>query len=70
MYESTDPCAGCPTKELLQTGNPYIGDLPCQWCSKNPLRFQCMDGTTTVTSNDGTYTTHTLNDRKGETNNG
>ena len=72
MYESTDPCEGCPTKELLQTGNPYVGDLPCQWCSKNPLRFQCIDGATTTvtTNNSGTYTTHTLKDRKGETNNG
>lgn len=71
MYESIDPCEGCPTKELLQTGKPYVGDLPCQWCSKNPLRFQCISGTTIVTtSNDGTYTTHTLNNRKGETNNG
>lgn len=37
MYKSTDPCEGCPTKELLQTGKTYAGDLPCHRCSKNPL---------------------------------
>lgn len=70
VYKSTDPCEGCPTKELLQTGSPYVGDLPCQWCSKNPLRFQCIDGATNVITitNDQTFTTHTLNDRKGDLN--
>jgi hypothetical protein len=53
---------------MLSTGVDYIGDLPCQWCNKNPLRFQCLSGTAT-TSTSGTYTTHTLNNRKGETNN-
>lgn len=68
----TDPCEGCETKKMLSQGINYIGDLPCQWCSKNPLRFQCIDGATTTvtTNNSGTYTTHTLKDRKGETNNG
>ena len=65
-YKSTDPCEGCPTKEMLQTGGTYVGDLPCQWCSKNPYKFSCGTATTVTTSNDGTYTTHTLNDRKGE----
>ena len=70
VSKTTDPCEDCPTKEMLQTGVAYIGDLPCQWCHKNPLRFQCISGTTTVTtSSDGTYTTHTLSNRKGETNN-
>ena len=36
-----DPCEGCPTKKLLQTGVTYVGDLPCQWCSKNPLYLNC-----------------------------
>ena len=62
-----DPCEGCETQKMLNQGINYIGDLPCQWCSKNPLRFQCLSGTVT-TSNDGTYTTHTLSNRKGETN--
>ena len=63
-----DPCDGCETKKMLSQGINYIGDLPCQWCAKNPLRFQCLSGSVT-TNNDGTYTTHTLNNRKGETNN-
>ena len=64
----TDPCESCETKKMLSQGINYIGDLPCQWCAKNPLRFQCLSGSVT-TNNDGTYTTHTLNNRKGETNN-
>ena len=67
-YGSTDPCEGCETQKMLSQGINYIGDLPCQWCTKNPLRFQYLSGSVT-TSNDGTYTTHTLKDRKGETNN-
>jgi hypothetical protein len=64
---SINPCEGCETQKMLSRGINYIGDLPCQWCSKNPLRFQCISGNTA--SNDGTYRTHTLNNRKGETNN-
>ena len=60
-YDSTDPCEGCETKKMLDSNVTYIGDLPCQWCSKNPLRFTCVSG--------GTTSTHTLNNRKGETNN-
>ena len=63
----TDPCEGCETKKMLSQGINYLGDLPCQWCSKNPLRFQCLSGSVTI-NNDGTYTIHTLNNRKGETN--
>lgn len=66
-YKSTDPCEGCSTKEFLQRGGTYLGDLPCQWCNKNPYKLSCDDKTT---NNGGTYTTHTLNDKKGETNNG
>lgn len=62
---SINPCEGCETKKMLSKGINYIGDLPCQWCSKNPLQLNCVS----TTSNDGTYTTHTLNNRKGETNN-
>ena len=62
---TTDPCAGCETKKMLSRGITYVGDLPCQWCSKNPYKLSC--GTTT-TSIGGTYTTHTLSNRKGETN--
>ena len=72
---TTDPCEGCETKKMLSQGINYLGDLPCQWCSKNPLYLNCMTtgkGTMTdtfVTINNVTNATHTLNDRKGETNN-
>ena len=65
---SIDPCEDCPVKKMLQPGDIYIGDLPCQWCSKNPLRFQCLNGTIT-TNGSGTTSTHTLNNSKGEINN-
>lgn len=64
--ESTDPCRGCETKKMLSQGINYLGDLPCQWCNKNPYKLSCD---TTTTSIGGTYTTHTLSNRKGESNN-
>lgn len=60
-----DPCEGCETKKMLSQGINYLGDLPCQWCSKNPLQLNCVS----TTRSDGTTSTHTLNNRKGETNN-
>ena len=29
-----DPCAGCPWNQnaLFNSGKPYVGDIPCQWC--------------------------------------
>lgn len=69
-YGSTDPCEGCEIKKMLSTGVDYIGDLPCQWCNKYPYKLSCGTTTATVIGNSGTYTTTTLNDRKGETNNG
>lgn len=63
---TTDPCEGCVTKKMLNERFTYVGDLPCQWCNKNPYKFSCGSTTTVTTSNDGTYTTHTLNTRKGE----
>ena len=51
-----DPCEGRETQKMLNQGINYIVDLPCQSCSKNPLRFQCLSGTTaTVTTSGGTY---------------
>ena len=66
--ESVDPCKGCETKRMLSQGLTYVGDLPCQWCNKNPYKLSCGT-TTTITSNDGTYSTHTLSNRKGESSN-
>lgn len=35
-----DPCEGCPTYEMLKNSiTPYVGDLPCQWCTKNSYKF-------------------------------
>lgn len=53
-HESTNPCEGCNTKRMLESGITYIGDLPCQWCNKNPYKFSC-DTTTTVSTSGGTY---------------
>lgn len=36
-------CEGCPNNpKYLKT--PYVGDTPCQWCSKNPYRVTCISG--------------------------
>ena len=33
-------CEGCPNNpKYLKT--PYIGDIPCQWCQKNPYKITC-----------------------------
>lgn len=40
-------CEGCPTYEMLRNGKVYVGDLPCQWCDKNPMRVTCSSTTTT-----------------------
>jgi hypothetical protein len=37
----TTQCTDCPTFKLLQSGKTYVGDLPCQWCSANPLQISC-----------------------------
>ena len=51
-YGSTDPCEGCETKRMLNSGITYVGDLPCQWCSKNPYK---LSTTTSENTNGGTY---------------
>ncbi len=33
-------CDGCPSNpKYLKT--PYVGDIPCQWCQKNPWKVTC-----------------------------
>lgn len=55
---STDPCAGCSFYTELSTKGYYIGDTPCQWCSKNPYKLTCVNSTTaTVTSGSGNTVT-------------
>ena len=71
---STDPCEGCEVKKMLNSKTGYVGDLPCQWCDKNPYKLSCGTTTSTVTShniNSGSSSTHTLSTRttKGSNNN-
>lgn len=42
---TTDSCEGCPTKKMLSQGIAYTGDLPCQWCNKNPYKITCKGET-------------------------
>ena len=42
---TSDPCEGCQTKKMLSQGITYIGDLPCQWCNKNPYKITCKGET-------------------------
>lgn len=42
-------CKDCPTYKQICSPTGYVGDLPCQWCSKNPWKITC-DTTTYVTS--------------------
>lgn len=40
VTKTDDPCIGCPAYEMLKNSiTPYVGDLPCQWCNKNPYKF-------------------------------
>ena len=48
-YQGLNECEGCPTYKQLCSPNGYIGDLPCQWCNKNPWKVTC-DTATYVTS--------------------
>ena len=65
---TTDPCANCVIKPHANNIT-LVGDSPCQWCNKNPYKVSCNTTTTATTSINGTYPTHILNNRKGETNN-
>ena len=38
---STDPCEDCDFTKTLKTTGYYVGDTPCQWCSKSPYRSTC-----------------------------
>ena len=66
-YDWTDNCGDCPIKELLKTGATYAGDIPCQWCNKNPCNPTCSTTTTTINNNKLTASNH-LDDKKGEIN--
>ena len=46
INDSASSCEGCPTYEMLKNLNgTYVGDLPCQWCTKNAYKFTCSFGT-------------------------
>ena len=35
-----DGCEGCPNNpKYLKI--PHVGDIPCQWCQKNPYKLTC-----------------------------
>lgn len=55
-YQSLNECEGCPTYKQLCSPNGYVGDLPCQWCNKNPWKVTC---------DTATYTTSTSNETRG-----
>ena len=40
---STDDydCSNCDFAKTLKAAGYYIGDTPCQWCSKSPYRVTC-----------------------------
>lgn len=51
-YQSLNECEGCPTYKQICSPTGYVGDVPCQWCSKNPWKVTCGTPTyTTSTSN-------------------
>ena len=43
---STDPCENCDFTKTLKTTGYYVGDTPCQWCSKSPYRATCFTTST------------------------
>lgn len=55
-YQSLNECEGCPTYKQLCSPNGYVGDLPCQWCNKNPWKITC---------DTATYTTSISNETRG-----
>ena len=66
-YDWTDNCGDCPVKDLLKTGATYVGDIPCQWCKKNPCKPTCSTTTTTI-NNDKLTVNNYLDNKKGEIN--
>jgi hypothetical protein len=38
---SISDCKDCPTYKQMCSPTGYIGDVPCQWCSKNPWKLTC-----------------------------
>ena len=66
-YDWIDNCGDCPIKEFVRTAGTYVGDIPCQWCKKNPYNLTCGTTTTTINNDKLTANNH-LDDKKGEIN--
>ena len=66
-YNWSDNCGDRPVKDLLKTGATYVGDIPCQWCKKNPCNPTCGTTTTTINNDKLTANNH-LDNKKGEIN--
>ena len=66
-YNWIDNCGDCPIKEFVRTAGTYVGDIPCQWCKKNPCNpYRCT--TTTIIKNDKLTANNHLDEKKGEIN--
>ena len=55
-YQILNECEGCPTYKQICSPIGYVGDLPCQWCNKNPWKVTC---------DTATYTTSIGNETRG-----
>lgn len=40
LIDNENGCEGCPNNPKYSKA-PYIGDIPCQWCQKNPYKVTC-----------------------------
>jgi len=58
-----NPCSDCDWWKRMTTDgiNWYVGDTPCTWCAKNPMKVTCDTTTTaTISINDNSSTIGTL----------
>ena len=40
---NADDCSNCDFRKKLLTDGTYIGDAPCDFCSKNPYKITCLN---------------------------
>lgn len=43
---NNDPCASCTWQAELLAKGSYIGDTPCNYCTKNPYKVTCLNAST------------------------
>lgn len=57
---STDDydCSNCDFTKTLKTTGYYVGDTPCQWCSKSPYRLTCTTTSSGCTCSSRDYSEH------------